>query len=222
MRFQQEDVFNNLDSFLEEVKVKESKKKKKTYKGTINGFVGNYDFLSNLFCRPQTSIIYFNTVNEKGQEMLTSVMETAPTLEHLFQMSKTINREQQLKIKEAHTPLQARRLGSKVDLISNWDEKRVPVMKSLLEDKFSQHFDLRLKLLVTNGFKLVNESPLNEPYWATKNGNGENMLGKLLEEVRGRIIRDSGSPKEILQAYLSRDGLGFICDWFEENKMKIV
>ena len=60
-------------------------------------------------------------------------------------------------------------------------------MDELLRQKFSKD-PLRLKLLRTAPKKLLEENTWNDDFWGTVNGEGKNMLGKLLMRIRQEIL----------------------------------
>jgi ribA/ribD-fused uncharacterized protein len=81
----------------------------------------------------------------------------------------------------------ARRLGVR----PGWDDVHsVPLMKELLQLKFRQNLRLRSLLLETGGLPIVERSP-TDAKWGDAHqhqhalGQGRNLLGKLLVEVRG-------------------------------------
>lgn len=88
-------------------------------------------------------------------------------------------------------------LGRVVDVINqnkklkirpDWDNVRVDVMKKALKYKF-KNADLEELLLETDDKQLIENSP-NDLFWGNgyrSGGNGQNMLGKLLMELRESI-----------------------------------
>lgn len=70
------------------------------------------------------------------------------------------------------------------DLRSDWDVIKISVMKKTLYAKFTQNRNLQLSLLNTMSAELVEDS-FRDAFWGTgEYGTGENMLGKLLMELR--------------------------------------
>ena len=68
-----------------------------------------------------------------------------------------------------------------------WNERKSRVMEILLRDKFKRSKDLQAKLLGTKDKKLINtmkKSGYNELYWGVFEGQGNNLLGKLLMGIR--------------------------------------
>ena len=70
----------------------------------------------------------------------------------------------------------------------DWEDPGVKdaAMCEALRLKFDQHPQLQEQLLATHGYELVEMNP-TDPYWSIgKHGNGQNMLGKLLMDLRTR------------------------------------
>jgi N-glycosidase YbiA len=89
------------------------------------------------------------------------------------------------------TPGQAKRLGRKGTLPPNWDEEKVNVMSRLLKIKFSDTI-LKEKLLSTREAELVEGNTWGDTYWGVCAGEGQNMLGKLLMELRKQSAEANG------------------------------
>ena len=60
--------------------------------------------------------------------------------------------------------------------------------RQLLRSKFSDP-ELAEALLATGDAELVEGNTWGDPFWGVYKGKGENMLGRLLMEVRGEIRR---------------------------------
>lgn len=132
----------------------------------ISKFKGEYEFLSNF---SYVHIVYDGVIY--------------PTLEHAFQAAKTPNRFERDAILLASGPGKAKRLGQHVGQRSDWHEVRVPIMAQLLVQKFTGYPDLCRKLVATGDEKLVEGNDWGDHYWGV-DGHGENMLGKLLMQIR--------------------------------------
>jgi predicted NAD-dependent protein-ADP-ribosyltransferase YbiA (DUF1768 family) len=93
----------------------------------------------------------------------------------------------------------------------NWDAKRITVMERLIRDKFNEHFPLKLKLINLENVKLVQGK--SDTFWGVdESGNGENHVGELLMKVRDDIIRNEGTFKEQVAAFLKNHQIGFLMD----------
>lgn len=70
------------------------------------------------------------------------------------------------------------------DLRDDWDDVKVEVMKKSLFAKFSQNPDLRQALLKTGQAKIIEDNTKDEFWGIGQQGNGKNMMGKLIMELR--------------------------------------
>ena len=132
----------------------------------IDSFSGEFAFLSNFY---------------RSRVALDGV--TYPTVEHAYQAAKTHDEALRAQIRIAATPGEAKRLGRKVPLRPDWEGVKVDVMHDLLVQKFADPF-LGNMLRATNGATLIESNTWNDRTWGMVAGEGKNLLGKLLEEVR--------------------------------------
>ena len=139
---------------------------------SILGFTGEYSFLSN-----------FHPCNIVFEGKL------YPTVEHAYQAAKSLNQETRDIIRKAADPNLAKRLGQSVVVRSDWNEVKISIMKELIRKKFENPF-IRWRLKETNNRPLINENRWNDRFWGVVNGEGENWLGKILEEVREEILQN--------------------------------
>ena len=111
------------------------------------------------------------------------------TVEHAYQAQKTFSSEEYDAIWKAITPREARNLGQKVTMRSDWDSVKYSVMKECVLAKFTQHQHLQDQLLSTGEEELIEDSPIDWYWGCGANGTGQNNLGKILMEVR-KELRD--------------------------------
>ena len=72
----------------------------------------------------------------------------------------------------------------KVKMRNDWDDVKDNVMRTAVWAKFTQHQKLQDLLITTNTSYIAENSP-RDPYWGLgQDGDGENMLGRILMEVR--------------------------------------
>jgi ribA/ribD-fused uncharacterized protein len=115
-----------------------------------------------------------------------------PSVEHYFQAMKFIdNKEYMEKIRTTDSPYTAKKLGGSrsLKLRGDWESVKDMIMLKALQAKFSEHPKLARVLLGTRNSPLVENSP-SDYYWgcgAKGNGNRNNMLGKLLCQVRSNL-----------------------------------
>jgi ribA/ribD-fused uncharacterized protein len=115
------------------------------------------------------------------------------TAEHYFQSMKFIETDYDYAetVRNASSPKEAKRLGcSKEHRISrNWNSsERIIVMERVLICKALQHDKFR-ELLLSTGDREIIEASWDTFWGEGKSGNGENMMGKLLMELRNYLRR---------------------------------
>ena len=114
---------------------------------------------------------------------------TWPTSEHYFQARKFLDEADRDAVRAAPNGFVAAQMGRERhrSFRQDWDAVRDQVMLDVLRAKFVQHAELREILVSTQGAHLI-EHTKNDRYWADGgDGTGQNMLGILLEQVRGEL-----------------------------------
>lgn len=136
---------------------------------TINDFRNEYFFLSNFYMAPVTfeGITYTNS-------------------EAAFQAQKCIDAEDR-KAFSTMSPSEAKRAGRHVKLRPDWETIKVDIMTKIVESKFTQNVNLGLKLLETQDSYLEEGNTWGDRIWGTVNGNGQNLLGKILMQTRIKL-----------------------------------
>ena len=136
---------------------------------TINDFRNEYFFLSNFYMAPVTfeGITYTNS-------------------EAAFQAQKCIDAEDR-KAFSTMSPSEAKRAGRHVKLRPDWETIKVDIMTKIVESKFTQNVNLGLKLLETQDSDLEEGNTWGDRIWGTVNGNGQNLLGKILMQTRIKL-----------------------------------
>lgn len=138
-------------------------------KTAIKEFRGYYDFLSNFYAYPfiYNGRRYFNAEaayqaqklpTDKGREQFMAI--SAPA---------------------------AKKLGKTVELREDWEAIKVEVMRAVVSAKFEQNADLAKLLIATGDAHLEEGNHWGDRFWGTVNGIGQNMLGKILMEVRSNL-----------------------------------
>lgn len=128
-----------------------------------------------------------------------------PTVEHYFQANKFDDYRIQDFIRELASPMDAAIEGRKKDkpIRNDWDAIKNEVMLRALKAKFLQHPVLRRSLLQTKNAILI-EHTENDNYWADGgDGTGQNMLGKLLMQVREDLIAVDENTETILPPWIA-------------------
>lgn len=144
---------------------------------SVEYFKDEYEAFSNFF---PVTIFY------KGKRY--------PTVEHAYVAAKSFDPEFHKAISEipSHMAGKAKRMGRKIQLRSDWEEKKVEIMKELLRQKFSVSF-LRELLISTDNVELIEGNWWHDNFWGDCKCKkcteipGTNMLGKLLMEIREEL-----------------------------------
>lgn len=128
---------------------------------------------------------------------------TYRTVEHRFQAMKSTcaifppgapmvgvaaNREMiHDRVADVYRAADAKREGRSLLInVPDWGFCAYAVMFEAVAQKFSTHADLRAMLLETGFKKLVEHRP--DPVWGdAMDGTGQNLMGKILEQVRGLL-----------------------------------
>jgi len=128
-------------------------------------FRGQYNFLSN----------FYPCAVHDDYGLQYSCVEAA------FQASKVIGIEERMKFTFMDGS-SAREMGRKVKLRDDWELVKVPIMDRLLQEKFSNTVLRELLMGVTD--EIVEDNTWSDTFWGRCNGKGENILGKLITNIR--------------------------------------
>jgi ribA/ribD-fused uncharacterized protein len=112
-----------------------------------------------------------------------------PTSEHYFQAQKFQQADYREKIRQTASPMIAARLGRSrsVPIRPDWEAVKLDVMRAAVFEKFRAHAKLA-KLLLDTGDEELIEDAAGDGFWGcSKDGLGQNWLGKILMEVRQRL-----------------------------------
>ena len=111
------------------------------------------------------------------------------TAEHYFQAHKYHNELVQREIRKQRSPLEIAKVvrSARVRVKGDWDAKKLGVMRTAVRAKFTQLPELRKLLLNTGDAVLVDHSD-EDSYWSDGgDGDGRNMLGVILMEIRDEL-----------------------------------
>ena len=139
-------------------------------------------FLSNMYpCR----------VRYKGTEYSCS--------ESAFQAQKC-TKESEKSLFVGINGFDAKRLGRKVSLKSNWEIEKISIMEGIVREKFIQNPSLAEKLIKVEG-PIQEDNSWHDTFWGICNGVGENHLGKILMKIRDELNNSSLKVKETKVSY---------------------
>lgn len=136
----------------------------------INSFRGEYAFLSNFYSAP---------VTYKGVTYLNS--------EAAFQAQKVSSDSPFKDMFPELSPSEAKKLGLRVPLISDWEKLKDQFMYEVCTLKFIQNEDLKERLLATGDAKLIEGNDWGDTYWGVCRMIGQNKLGEILMRVREEL-----------------------------------
>ena len=108
-----------------------------------------------------------------------------PSVENAFQAAKTKDISAILLIANS-SPRDVKKIGRKLDLREDWEEVKIPIMRTLLRHKFKNE-DLKQKLLKTGNSILIEGNYWKDTFWGICENVGYNMLGLLLMEIRAEL-----------------------------------
>lgn len=112
------------------------------------------------------------------------------TVEHYYQAQKFEEESVRQKIANALTPKEASSIGRDriYKIRKDWRKIKKGVMYDAVYCKFKTHPDLAQKLLDTGDEEIIEETT-KETYWGCgPNRDGENNYGKILCQVRERLL----------------------------------
>jgi len=145
----------------------------------IQAFQGRYRFLSNFWLTPT-----------RWRAM------TFPSVEHAYQAEKffvegsKVSQTILLCLSYVDSPGNAKRLAAKLAVLGferkDWMKVNVQTMQKLLRIKFKDPLLAQI-LLDTEDAELIEGNTWGDKFWGVCDGEGENMLGKLIMEVRDEL-----------------------------------
>jgi ribA/ribD-fused uncharacterized protein len=114
-----------------------------------------------------------------------------PTSEAAYQAHKNLeNKDYVIKQQESKTPTISKRLGKYVEISEEFENNKDEIMEKIIKLKFTQNSEIKESLLST-GLKIIISSDINDTYWGIgKDGQGKNMLGKILMKIRNEMYLD--------------------------------
>lgn len=111
-----------------------------------------------------------------------------PTTEHAYQAARVPSEKRHLFL--GISPGQAKRLPKKLGYekgCSMWAERKLDVMRELIQQKFAKGTELGKKLQATGYCEIIEGNTWGDVYWGVCKGRGENNLGKLLMVQRDAL-----------------------------------
>lgn len=110
-----------------------------------------------------------------------------PSVEHAYQAAKTKCVDSRKWIASMTSPGEAKRKGRLLIMRNDWDDVKVEIMMNLCSLKFSKD-PLKSKLVTTFPMIIQEGNWWGDTFWGVCNGQGCNVLGKILMRVRANIM----------------------------------
>lgn len=117
---------------------------------------------------------------------------TYPSSEHAYMASKTLDMATRREVSMLKTAGDAKRFGREIKLRPDWEEVKKNEMLTVLRLKFQDPL-LKIKLINTGDAILIEGNTWGDTYWGVCNGQGMNVLGELLMQIREELKATSNS-----------------------------
>jgi ribA/ribD-fused uncharacterized protein len=124
-------------------------------------------------------------VHPEGQESI-----GVYTVEHYYQAMKMKNPFDMIRVAMINSPYQAKRIANTLERVDNWEDIKIDVMRTALEQKFVIGTYWYDRLMETEDEEIVETNNWHDNFWGNCICNrcnrikGKNVLGKLLMEIR--------------------------------------
>ena len=114
-----------------------------------------------------------------------SNLETFPTSTSAFYSYKNPNDKEYIeKLKNAENPQIAKNIGIKYNC-KDWEQNEYDIMLKVINLKIKQHPEILQNILCTTGLRPLIYTSKYDEYWGVgEKGNGQNILGKIWENIR--------------------------------------
>ena len=158
----------------------------------INSFRGRFGFLSNFYpCVIEHKGIvypsvehYYVALKVTQMQFIDGVYYTAPDFRELI--ARVIDAGD------------VKKLGRRVKVRSDWDQKKLEFMEWGVREKFKDP-NLSEMLLDTGDLELIEGNNWHDIFWGKCscpkcNGSGENYLGKILMKIREELKQQNSKP----------------------------
>ena len=113
------------------------------------------------------------------------------SVEEAYQAASFMGSDEELveKIKKSHSADEAQRIAyaNRDKRREDWDDVKISIMEELLRLKIEQNPYVKKKLLQTEDYMIVEDSPKDDFWGWGPNRNGQNNLGKLWMKLRGEL-----------------------------------
>lgn len=109
------------------------------------------------------------------------------SVEAAYQSAKCLRKEDR-DLVAAMEPAAAKQAVKRMQQRPDWLDVRVRVMAMLLRQKFAIGTELANRLIATGVEELIEANTWGDTFWGVCRGHGQNVLGKLLMEIRSELV----------------------------------
>ena len=120
--------------------------------------------------------------------------EIFASVEHAYQAAKSSDPGIRVQF-TGITAGQAKLLGRKILVRSDWDLTKLEVMRDLTRLKYETP-ELRKLLLATGDLHIIEGNTWEDTFWGVYKGRGLNHLGRIIMDIRGEIQNEQSNPTE--------------------------
>jgi predicted NAD-dependent protein-ADP-ribosyltransferase YbiA (DUF1768 family) len=108
-------------------------------------------------------------------------------VDHYVFACRAINESDRDAVRKAESAVEARNVSKQIKWRPDWKEADAKNIGAAVEAKFTQNSELGRRLLYTRDIELIHENMWGDKLWGVCEGEGENLLGKLLMEIRDNL-----------------------------------
>lgn len=148
----------------------------------ITSFRGEYGFLSNFTWL--TNSIEFNGYQFQSVEAAYMAAKSLYQKNNTVDIHKWISYCAYIHINKQS---EMKKNSYQLSLNEQWDIDKIKIMHNLVSQKFNNNSDLCEKLLNTGNRLIIENNHWNDRFWGVCKGKGQNMLGRILMDVRDNI-----------------------------------
>lgn len=112
-----------------------------------------------------------------------------PTSEHYYQAQKMAGSKYEEICRRLGSPRETFEMTRRpeIPIRKDWEQVKAAVMRDAVTAKFTQNPELAERLLATGDAELAENSPVDFYWGIGADGSGQNMLGKILMDVRQQL-----------------------------------
>lgn len=113
------------------------------------------------------------------------------SVEHAYMSAKCDDLTWKQFCRDTEKPGDVKKASKNIKLLQNWDNIKIDIMKTCVEQKFSQE-PYKSKLIATGNMELIEGNTWGDKFWGVslKDNEGQNQLGRIIMKVREKLLND--------------------------------